>query len=38
MPDKNIARYNRYNEFIDKCKTKNVECLDSKEVLQKKQN
>ena len=38
MPNKNIAWYKRWDEFINICKTKNVECLDSKEVLQKKQN
>ena len=32
MPDKKIAWYNRYNEFINISKTKNVECLDSKEI------
>ena len=33
MPDKKIAWYNRYNEFINISKTKNVECLDSEEVF-----
>ena len=33
MPNKNIAWYKRWDEFINICKTKNVECLDSKEVL-----
>ena len=36
MPDKKIAWYNRYNEFIDKFKIKNVECLDSEEIYIKK--
>ena len=33
MPNKNIAWYKRWDEFIDICKTKNVECLDSEEVF-----
>jgi len=32
MPNKNIAWYKRWDEFINICKTKNVECLDSKEI------
>ena len=32
MPDKKKAWYNRYNEFINISKTKNVECLDSEQI------
>ena len=35
MPNKNIAWYKRWDEFIDICKTKNEECLDKRNLYRK---